>query len=781
MGEKEIFMRKKKNYIDTEFTSYFGEERVSIDPPKGLRSYLGAFTAFIILSIIGGGFLTIPALAAFSTATQVAEPVAEYWKSLPDELPEISISERNYLYDKNGDVFATLWSQDRIEINNLSDISPHAINALISTEDQRFYEHNGIDAIGTARAFITGSGGGSGITQQLVKNLQFYNLLGTEESKEAAIESSYTRKIEELKVSLAYEEKYSKDEILLQYFNTVAFGTPNTYGIETASRYLFNKSSKDLTVAEAAALIGTIQNPNKYNMGDVENTEWKNRQLLVLNRMLSQGGITQEEYDVAQKEDLVFSIDERRNKGNCYSSSNPMYCSYVVEYILDDSRFGATVEDRQALWNKGGLHIHTYYDPEVYDKAKAEVSKLGNENRVVAPISIVEPGTGGVIAIAQNREWGDGEGETTMIVPTIPTGEGSVYKMITLAAALNNGYNESSLTFNAPCLIPASPNYDTPPQGISNSTSCELQGGLMDYKYATAVSSNTYFVQLEKNIGVEAVKEFSKSVGLSAPKDITNRSLSYTLGVVGNSPIDVSAAFATFANQGVYCPATPVRDYNYDDGSKPVYPDGYDPATHSCSSVMSPYAASVVLKAMRANISGEEPEAFGLQGNIDGYSTAAKSGTNQLYNVAWVQVSQPYSVYVNGYDMDRPANGIDNVYYNGANREWYYNFAKYVGSDTLRSILPLTEKKSLDFNNTNRQLIDIPVNEDAFFVVPNVVGMEPAEAKKVFDGLMSVEVSKKVKASPQGYPSGVIVEQSLPAGQRVTRGSTTTIILYKGE
>lgn len=773
-------MREKKEYVDTSFSDFFGS-KVTIAEPTRIRAYFGAFFGLIALCVFGGALIAVPALATLSGVSQASEPVVDYWKSLPDELPEISISERNYLYDKNGEVFAELWSEDRIEVNSLDNISQHAIDALIATEDQRFYEHNGFDFNGTMRAFLSGSGGGSGITQQLIKNLQFYNALGTEESKQSAVESSYTRKVKELKIALAYEEKYSKDEILLQYFNTVAFGTPNTYGIETASRHLFGKSAKDLTIAESAALVGSVQNTSLYNMSDADNTEWKNRQTTVLNRMLSEGKITQEEYDSALAEELAFSTPATRSRGNCYSSKNPLYCEYVVKTFLSDPRFGETPEDRQALWNKGGFKIDTYYDPEVYGKLNEELSKLGNDNRVVAPSAVVEPGTGGVIAIAQNREWGEGEGKSTIITPNVPAGEGSTYKMFTLAAALNEGFNERTLTFNAPCVIEPSPNYDTPAGGIGNSTSCAMQSGVLDYKTATAYSSNTYFVELEKKITVEKLKEFSRSVGLAAPDSITNRSLSYTLGSVGNPPIDVAAAFATFANDGVYCPATPIKDYQYTDGTKPVYPDSYNPEDHSCRSVMSPQSASIVLKAMRANISGEVEDAFGLEGNINGYSTAAKSGTNQLFNVAWAHVSAPYSVYVNVYDMDRTVRGIDWAYYNGSARPWHYNIAKHIGSNMMRDILPLAPKENLNFNSTDNNFAETPVNEDGFFAVPNVIGMTPEEAKEVFSGLMTVEVSKEKRDVPAGYQSGVIVEQSVEPGKRASRGTSTTIILYIGE
>src|SRR5699024_6087229 len=172
------------------------------------------------------------------------EPAVSWYKSLPEDLEAPSIAERSVMYDTDGEVFAEVWVEDRIKLSSLDEVSDYAIDALIATEDRRFYDHNGFDFAGTARAATTGHGGGSGITQQLVKNLQFYNTEANEEDKFEAVDANLERKIRELRYSIAYEEEHDKDEILLEYFNTVSFGAPTVYSLESAAKHIFGTSAK---------------------------------------------------------------------------------------------------------------------------------------------------------------------------------------------------------------------------------------------------------------------------------------------------------------------------------------------------------------------------------------------------------------------------------------------------------------------------------------------------------------------------------------------------------
>jgi membrane peptidoglycan carboxypeptidase len=778
-----MFAKNSKDEIEIEEVPLgeFFEDSVTevTEAPKpiGVGGVFTGLAGVTAVSILIGVIFSIYPIMTASGVAQVANPVAEYWKALPSKLDDVSIAQRNTFYDKDGNEFAQTWVEDRIILPSIDKVSKYAKDGLIATEDKRFYDHGGVDVIGTARAALTGSGGGSGITQQLVKNLQFYNTAG-QDKKLQSTEHSLSRKIRELKLAIEYESTHTKDQIVLNYFNTVAFGSPTTYSIETASQYFFGKSAATLDLAESAALVGSANNPSLFNLNDPKmESNWKERQATVLDRMTAEGYITADEAAKATAEKLTFV--KKQASGNCSSSKYPFYCEYALSYLQNSPKIGETPEERAAVIAKGGLKIKTYLDPKAMAVADARLEKdFGNSNRVVAPVAIVQPGTGGVQAMAVNREYGDGEGSTTINVPNTPAATGSTYKMFTLATAINSGMNERDLAFASQCpLQPAG--YDSPPGGFTNSVSCGLQGGYLNYKQATALSSNTWFVTLATKIGMDKVFDMSRQLNLQVPESINNRSLSFVLGPVENSPINMAAAYATFANEGIFCPATPIESYSYTDGSVPAAPDTYNPESDSCKRVMSPYAASTVLKAMRANTyPGEVPGAFGNDARVPGYDVVGKSGTNQTYNFTQGHLGKNYSLFIDVYDMDKLTNG---VYGNAAYKGTFGNLhmAGLEASDILKEILADTPNAPLNFDSQDRTFTPVPVEKRNYFTIPSVLGMKPAEALSVMNSLgIPAHVSKETRPPAPNYPSGVIVEQTPEAGMQLPNGTKKEAILY---
>lgn len=776
----------RKDAESTDFEDFFTSNGIEVTEheraPKSFVSVTKALSGMLALSIVLGGLLAIPGFVWGSAAAQVAVPVAEFWKNLPSELPDPVIGQRNKMLDKNGDVFAEIWSEDRINLDSLDKISPLAIQALIDTEDKRFYDHNGFDPIGTARAALKSSGGGSGITQQLVKNLQFYDLAG-KDKKDAAVESSLNRKVQELKYSMSYENSHTKNEILLNYFNTVAFGSPNVYSIQSASQYFFGKNAIDLNLAEAAALVGSVQNPVAFNMNkdDPETVaKWKGRQASVLDRMLAEGSITEQEAADAKAEELQI-VRNSASGGNCASSEFPFYCEYTLDYLMDSPKFGETPEERAAILDKGGLLIKTHLDPVAMRTMEQKLSAdYGNSNRVIAPSAVVEPGTGGVVAFAANREYGSGPEKTVINLADTPAGTGSTYKMIALAAAFDQ-MPENQLKFGSACPLYPGPGYDAPPGGFGNSQGCGKQAGVLDYKQATAWSSNTWFITLAMKVGMDKIISLSEAMDLNT-EGVSQSSLSMVLGSKENSPISMAAAYATFANDGVFCPATPVASYEYADGTAPVVPDTYDPASTACKSVISPASASGVLRAMKANTyAGEVPGNFGAAAQIQGYDAVGKSGTNQHLNSIWAQVSENYSLYTVVYDMDRPDNGFFSWWNGGAIAS---DTITTTGSNLLRDVVSASNpvRKGLNYSNTDRTPVEVPVDLREFFTVPSLNGMKPEEALATARSLgLKAEVSKETAALPEGYRPGVVVEQSIEAGTQLPVGTKKELILYLGE
>lgn len=775
----------KKDFEGADFDEFFESKGLKTEDYEHKRrsfgGVIGALAGIVALSVVAGGFVAIPGFVWGSAAVQVAAPYAEFWKKLPEKLPEIAIGERNKLVDKNGKVFAEIWTEDRIALDSLDDVSPFARDGLIDTEDKRFYEHGGFDIRGTARAALS-SGGGSGITQQLIKNLQFYNLAGKDKKQEAT-EDSLNRKVRELKYAMAYERDHTKSEILLSYFNTVAFGSPNIYSIESAANYFFGKSAKDLTLGEAAALVGSVKNPSLYNLDSTDPEKvkaWKERQHIVLDRMVAQKTITEKQADEAKSQDLKI-VRKSDGRGTCNSSAYAYYCNYVVDYLMNSPRFGENEEERAAILARGGLTIKTYMDPAAIDAMNAQLaSSFGNENRLVAPTAIVQPGTGGVVAIAQNRSYGAGAGQTNIDLANSPAATGSAYKMVTLAAALEN-MPESSLSFGSQCPLQPGPAYDSPQGGFRNADGCGRDAGVLDYKSATAYSSNTWFVTLAMKVGMDKVLDMSKRLNLRTD-GLSNRSLSAVLGSKENTPVDMAAAYASFANEGVFCPATPIESYEYQDGTSPAVPDTYDPSLDACRSVMSPSSASGVLRALRANTYGEVPGALGTTGRIAGYDAVGKTGTNERYNVTWAQVSKNYAIFIDIYDMTALTRGFMGGYWRGGSLSSSHD-ASIEASQMLSKVVDIENPKreSLDYDNTSKKLIDVPVDKREFFTVPSFSGMSPEQALATARSFkINAEVSKEKRATPEYYESGVVVEQSLTAGTQLPVGTKKQLILYIG-
>lgn len=748
------------------------------------RNFAKNLSLFLLVSMMLGVVFVVPPVLAVSTAAQVGAPVADVWKNLPSQLDGIVISERNVLYDSQGNVFAEVWDENRVTLKNLNEISDYAEKALVSTEDRRFYEHKGIDIQGTARAALSGRGGGSGLTQQLVKNLQFYNLAG-KDKKDQAIEATLERKIRELKYSLEYEKTHSKDDILLSYFNVVSFGDPNIYSIESASQYFFGIPAKELNLSQSALLVGTVQNPVKYSLSKPENEEeYKSRQKTVLNSMVSTGEITQQEADDAYNEPINF-VFKKVSSGNCASSVYPFYCDYVMDYMRSSKKLGETSEERSAILSKGGLHIETHMDPAAMKIAEEQLEKdYGNLNEVATPVAIVEPGTGGVVAMAANRDYGSGEGQTTINLPLNPEASGSTFKMITLGASLANGTNEGQLSFSSSCPW-RKRGFDTPSGGVKNSVSCAWQGGAMDYREATAKSSNTWFSELISRVSIPKTQKFASSIGLSdgAEQGINERSTSYTLGVTKDSPVALAAAFATFANEGIYCKPTPVKSYAYADGKSPVLPDNYDPASDTCSRVLSPKDSGVVLKAMQANVSGEFKGTTGHLYSTPGFDTVGKTGTNQLSNSTWVHLSQNYSIFANQYNPANPTDSIGTVKFRGRASSWQEHSSAISASDIMKQLI---EKDGgvapLKYNSSDDSMTPVPVELREFFTVPSFMGMNPEQALATAQSLgIKVNVSKDVLKAPEGYSSGVVVAQSIEPGKQLPVGTKKELILNISE
>lgn len=754
-----------------------------------MRSFSKIFSSFVGVVILS----VVSVLAVLAIIISTISPIISYWVKAPDFLPDTTfVAEHIKMFDKNNELFAETWTENRETVNNIKDISPHLIHAIISAEDKDFFHHNAIDVKATLRSFLHHSGGGSGITQQLMKNLQYLSVSASKEDKKEATSNTIARKMRELKLAFNYERTHSKNSILLKYLNTVAVGSGNIYGVKTASREIFGKDVKDLNIEEAAVLAGTVNNPSRFNLLNLADKnvyeDVKQRQIYVLTRMFNDGHITKAELNKAVKAKIEPHYTTM--KGGCGNSSFPFYCRYVLDYILQDTRFGATQEERNARIARGGLAIYTNLDPVLTRQAEQQVkSDLGINNRVAMPVAFVSKG-GKVIALAQNREWGTDEstGQTQIVLPNVGTPAGSTYKMITLATAMSQGWDENRLNaVNGYCPWKKA-GFDTPSKGIMNSNGCQsFQVGKIGIFRATAYSSNTYFAELSSEVGVNNIVNMSRKLGLPVPNNIGAASASFTLGTTNVSPIQMAAAYNTFANQGVYCPPTPIRNYSNLDGSQLQVSDSYDPSSGGCRAVLTPKQASFVLKAQNANINdGSIAGRFGAEGGVNGHLTVGKSGTSENWsNTVWSTTVGQYTAFANAYDpRGNFAHPLTSYIWRGAVRGPYFHSSMSTTRDIISKNLANQPNIGLDLDSQNNSYVDVPKNRDGVKTVPYVVGMDAQSAlttmrnANINSHVMKITAhSEIIKGKFAKYAPGTVIKQSIPAGTRFSNSSKKIVEL----
>ena len=438
--------------------------------------------------------------------------------------PKIDINSNNSIvfYDNEGKSFFESSSENKWA--SISDISKYVIDATVATEDKNFYIHKGFDFLRIAKAFYINfkngniSQGASTISQQYIKNLYL------------TFDKTWDRKIEEAFLTLELETHYTKDEILEGYLNSINYGS-GQYGIENASKYYFNKSTLDLSLAEASILVGIPKNPSLYN--PIYNLEKaKKRQKIVLDSMLEEGYITEEERDIAYNTELVF-----------YGHDDPesvLSINYYKDAVLQELQTISSIPD--SLIESGGLHIYTNLDIDAQKKMENIISEemAGQNDYQVASIA-VEPSTGKVIALVGGVDYNTSEFNR---VTQAERQVGSTVKPILYYAALENGFTASS-TFTSEAT--------TFNMGNGKTYSPKNYGekyGNRDISLATAIaySDNIYAVKTHLFLGENVLVETAKRMGIEK-KLQANASLS--LGTEEISMLDYSNAYATLANYGV--------------------------------------------------------------------------------------------------------------------------------------------------------------------------------------------------------------------------------------
>ncbi|MBA2807970.1 penicillin-binding protein [Streptomyces sp. KM273126] len=603
---------------------------------------------FLGVSVLAGAVMAGIALPAVGALGLAAKGSVEGFDELPANLKRPPLSQRTTILDNQGGQIATVYSRDRTVVE-LKDIAPVMQKAIVAIEDSRFYVHGAVDLKGILRALNKNAQSGgveqgaSTLTQQLVKNVAVEEA-GDDPTKVAqATQQTLGRKIRELKVAIQLEEELGKKKILENYLNITFFGQ-QAYGIEAAAQRYFSKPAKDLELDEAALLAGIVQSPTRYDPINDE-AEAKKRRNLVLQRMADVGDISRAQADKAKSAPLGLDVSKPKNGCITAVKGAGFFCDYVREVFLNDPVFGKSKEARAKIWNQGGLTIRTTMDPQAQQSVQDSIKTHVNQSDDVATAaSVVEPGTGKILAMGQSRPYGidTKQNETTInlsVDKDMGGGAGyqpgSTFKPIVAAAAIEDGMAPTKqysspyeMAYPSPISACDGKNW-TNTEGAKLTNENKSEVGPYRMKEATAKSVNTYYVQLIADIGICPVTKMATEMGVNrADGGEMGQNPSIALGTQEMSPLTMANAYATFASRGMYCTPVAIESIKQSVGGTTK---SLDVPKSTCSRAMSETTADTLNTLLK----GVVEDGTGTQAGLGSRPSAGKTGTTDGRYAAW--------------------------------------------------------------------------------------------------------------------------------------------------
>lgn len=439
------------------------------------------------------------------------------------------------IFDRNGQLLYEIFGDENRTPISISELPPHVKQATIAIEDKNFYNHFGFDVVGIIRAaFATLSGkrieGGSTITQQLVKNALLTR------------EKTITRKAKEGILAILTEILYTKDQILEMYLNYISYGGTSV-GIESAAKKYFDKSAKNLTLAEAALLVGLPQAPSTYSPFGSTPEKAKARQAEVLRRMVEDGYITEDQATTAKAEVLKYALSRTDIEA-------PHFVFYVRDWLYQ--KYGEETVER------GGLRVTTTLDLGLQKDAQAslsaEVSKLARLRVGNGAALVLKPNTGEILAMIGSTDYFDTEHDGQVNVTLAQRQPGSSIKPIMYATAFERKLlSPGTILLDVPTCFKVPGQRDYCPKNYSGDFK-----GPISIRQSLGNSLNIPAVKGLYTIGLENFIDQATKLGITSWNDPSQYGLSLTLGGGEVRMIDLAQAFSSIANQGVKIPLNPI-------------------------------------------------------------------------------------------------------------------------------------------------------------------------------------------------------------------------------
>ena len=584
------------------------------------------------------------------------------WKQITTDM---FANENSVVVDSDGNVIAELGSErKKIKVEN-EDMPENLKNAYVSIEDERYYKHHGVDIKRTGSAIINyvihignSSFGGSTITQQLVKNLTGDN------------SGAISRKVKEWWKAYLLECYFSKEEILDMYLNVIYVG-PNIYGVGAGSKYYFNKNVQELSLAECAFLAGINNSPNSYNPFDEEtdNAEKiQNRTITVLDKMLELEYITEEEHDTAVTEvenGLSFDKGNVESGDGIYSYHTDALITEIMEDVADKKNISEDFATNYIYLS--GLTIKSTQNSNIQDRTEEEfdkrqyniASREGGDPAQAAMV-IIDHQTGQVIACV----GGLGEKDTARGLNRATQSTRQTGSSIKPLAVLAPGIDKKKFTA-------ATIYADVEKTFEGNYSPKNYDGYLGEVTVRRAVESsqNIPFVEMMEEIGIKTSISYLKDMGVTSLTD-KDESLSLALGGLdkGITPLEMAAAYATIANDGVYIEPTFYSEITNQSGKTVIEAN---PESHR---VFSEQVAYILKEILTQPVTGNNGTATYC--SISGIDVAAKTGTTDENYDRWLCGFTPYYTAATwfGYDQN------ETIYFNRQNP------AGIIWANVMRSI-----------------------------------------------------------------------------------------------